>query len=198
MTADEILKRLCEDLKPELEKMLKHASLECCSWCELEVPFDIVGVMRKGEITRKSGGEVVSKDEGWMLTRGSNYEESAGVMRDYTGWARLRMSYVNPEEKKNIKQIGDKAANGDGVTYRVEDRRILVCPSCLETSGLLTAKYFGQRTEGTMPEFIDPDPEHGLCPHGGNEETCPGCKKEPCPEKHYPGVVCGTCKDWQG
>jgi hypothetical protein len=124
-------------------------------------------------------------------------DEPNGVLRDYTGWARLRLSYVDPNDSsKNQKVKADEAADGVKVVIRCEDRRLLVCPACLETSGLLTAKYYVNKYEGKGPERVDPDPEGSLCEHKAERGKClvKGCINiVPCKDKHYPGVVCGTC-----
>jgi hypothetical protein len=192
MNSEELLKALAADLKPELDKLLSmENNTEVCSWCEEEVPFQVVGIFKDCTLTQHPGG--VTAGEGkWRLSRGPGMDESSGLLRDFTGWADIRMRYVNPDYSKDVD--GVVAHTGRGVVIRTQNRRLLICPSCLATSGLLTAKY-SRGDEGEMPKMVDPDPDGGLCAHKADPGKCLVCdeKKEPCADKHYPGVVCATC-----
>jgi hypothetical protein len=196
MNSEDILKALANDLKPELDKLLSvSANPEICSWCDLEVPFQIVGVYKDCTLTQHPGGVTASEGK-WKLARGPLAEEHPGLLRDYTGWADIRMRYVNPDYSKCVD--GAIAHAGRGVVLRTENRRLLVCPSCLATSGLLSAKYL-HSADGCAPVRVDPEPNRGMCSHNADIDKCLVCspKKEPCKSQHYPGVVCGDCGDME-
>lgn len=177
-TADEILKKLCADLKPELEAMLLKADLtEDCCWCDNEVPFEVVGMIK--EVMYNSTGKIVESAK-WRLTKSVQCDEAQGVLRDYTGWAKIRMA-IYGEGKGHLKTSSfDGKANPSASQYRL----ILICPSCLDTSGLLTAKHFASKDESSMPVKVEADEPEGVSSLKG----APSCH-----EIHYAGVVCGGC-----
>lgn len=208
MNSDEILKQLCESLKPELDKLLQEAALEACSFCDEEVPFEIIGLIRDGIVTDRRTGKTLDL-KGWRLYKGPMIDEPLGVARDYTGWARLRMTYMSPDPEKLDHVQATRAADGTTEAVHCEDRRLLICPSCLPGTGMLSAAYY-KRREGRMAERIDPDPDAKLCAHKAENGKClePECSfnkkwigrvegRGRCLDQHYPGVVCGSCS-WQG
>jgi hypothetical protein len=203
MTADEILAAMIKDLKPQLEEMMKDAARECCSYCELEVPFQVVGLYRNGAICAVPGG--ARQEEGkWKLTTGPVIsDQPPGVLRDYTGWARIRLSYVDPERHdKNSHVKGDETINKEPVTIRCHDRRLLLCPACLATTQLLDAKYYERDESSAKARRIDPSEEkknEDTCKHGVLIiSECLECASSPlafktCESSHREHLICRYC-----
>ncbi len=150
MTVDELLKKLCEDLKPALQEMLMRADLtEQCSWCDEDVPFEIVGLVKN--VARTNNGAIVEGEKAkWRLMAGQRVDEESGIIKDYTGWAKIRMAIIGEGSRSQ--------ASLDGKTSRLtgDYRSILLCKSCLDTSGLKTAKHYASEEEGSMPVRVDP------------------------------------------
>jgi hypothetical protein len=204
MTADEIIAEMVKDLKPQLEEMMKSAAMECCSWCDLEVPFQIVGVYKDGTLTRHAGGITQAPGKWKLFSGGPNIDGPEGVIRDYTGWARVRINYVDPvRQEKNTHYQSTTAKDGVSVTTRNNDRRALLCPACIETTGLLSAKYYENLNDGMKATRVDPAQEEekkdeDKCKHGAFiVAECPACAVDPragtCESSHRPMMICKYC-----
>jgi hypothetical protein len=190
MNIDKMLAAICSDMKEELSKLLEKDWALCCSWCDNEVPVEIVGLTKRSAV-RNTSGKIVETGK-WSVTRGEASGESPGIVRDYTGWAKIRLSYTNPDEKRNMSRTSPVDDKGEPMP--VEHRKLFICPACLDTSGLLTAKYYEQ-SENTTAKFVDPNPEMDQCEHGAERGKCLVCNKPTtsCAGRHYPGVICGDC-----